>query len=132
MAFLPIFDALSPVISKFLSFIPDPEQKLKAQMEIMASLQSWDAQQNQINMAEAQNPSLWVSGARPFILWVCGFAFAYKFVLQPFMIFLLVAIGSKFDYRLLPVLDWAEMSPVLFGLLGMGALRSWDKKNGIY
>lgn len=131
MSFLSVFDAVTPVVNKILDFIPDPAQKLAAQQQLMTSLQAWDAQQNSINAVEAANENVFVSGWRPFVGWVCGAAFAYKFVLQPFLIFAIVAFGSKFDYHQLPVLDWAEMSPVLLGLLGLGGLRSWDKKNGI-
>lgn len=131
MSFLSIFDAVTPVINKVLDFIPDPKQKLEAQMQLMNSLQAWDAQQTQINAIEAANQNLFVSGWRPFIGWVCGAAFAYKFILQPFLVFALIAFGSEFDYRTLPTLDWSEMSTVLIGLLGLGGLRSFEKIKGV-
>lgn len=131
MSFLSVFDAVTPVINKILDFIPDPAQKLAAQQQLMASLQAWDMQQVQIDTAEANNPNLFVSGARPFIMWVCGVAFAYKFIIQPFLIFILIASGSKLDYHLLPVLDWSEMSSVLFGLLGLGGMRTMEKIKGV-
>lgn len=131
MSFAGIFDVVSPVITKVLNFIPDPAQKLQAQQELMQSLHQWDADQTAINAVEAQNANIFVSGWRPFIGWVCGFAFAYKFVLQPFLVFILIACGSNFDIKLLPVLDWGEMSTVLLGLLGLGGLRTFEKLKGV-
>jgi hypothetical protein len=131
MSFLSIFDAVSPVVNKVLDFIPDPKQKLEAQQQLMAGLMAWDSQQTQINAVEAANSNIFVSGWRPFIGWVCGAAFAYKFVLQPFIIFIILATGSKFDPETLPVLDWTEMSSVLLGLLGLGGLRTFEKIKGV-
>lgn len=130
MSFLSIFDAVNPVINKVLDFIPDPKQKLEAQQQLMQGLQEWDSQQTAINAVEAANANIFVSGWRPFMGWVCGAAFAYKFVLQPFIIFMLMACGSSFNPKLLPVLDWAEMAPVLLGLLGLGGLRTFEKIKG--
>jgi hypothetical protein len=131
MAFLPIFDAVAPVVNKILSYIPDPQQKLEAQQQLMASLMAWDSQQTQINAAEAANSSIFVSGARPFILWVCGFAVAYKFILQPFLVFIIVAFQIKFDVKLLPSLDWSEISSLMFGMLGLSGMKTYEKIQGI-
>lgn len=131
MSFLSIFDAVTPVVNKVLSFIPDPQQRLEAQQALMKSLMEWDSQQTSINAVEAANSNVFVSGWRPAIGWCCSFAFAYKFVIQPFAIFILVACGSKFDIKLLPALDWSEMSTVMLGMLGLAGLRSFDKMKGI-
>lgn len=127
MSFLSVFDAVTPVVNKILDFIPDPKQKLDAQMQIMASLQAWDAQQIQINAVEAANANIFVSGWRPFIGWVCGAAYAYSFVLQPFLAFGFLAFGHDIK---LPVLGLSELSPVLIGMLGLGGMRSWEKIKG--
>lgn len=127
MSFLSIFDAVSPVVNKVLNFIPDPQQKLEAQQALMSGLMAWDSQQTQINAVEAANSNVFVSGWRPAIGWTCAAAFAYKFVVQPFLVFILVAAGSSLDPETLPVLDWAEMSTVLLGLLGLGGMRTFEK-----
>jgi hypothetical protein len=131
MSFLSIFDAVEPVVNKVLNFIPDPKQKLEAQQALMQSLMQWDSQQTAINTAEAANSSVFVAGWRPFLGWTCGAAFAYKFVVQPFLVFTLVAVGSKFDIKLLPALDWSEMSTVMFGMLGLTGARTFEKMKGI-
>lgn len=131
MAFLPIFDAVAPVINKVLAFIPDPQQKLEAQQELMTGLMAWDAQQTQINAVEAANSNLFVSGWRPAVGWTCTLAFAYKFVLEPLIIFLVILFGIKFDVKLLPTPDWTEMYPVLLGMLGLAGARTYEKVQGI-
>lgn len=128
MAFLPIFDALTPAINKVLSFIPDPQQKLEAQHQLMGDLMAWDSQQTQINAVEAANSNLFVSGWRPFIGWTCGVAYAYAFVLQPLMTFGFTAFGHPVT---LPTLGLAELSPVLLGMLGLGGMRTFEKMKGI-
>lgn len=131
MSFLSIFDAVTPVINKVLAFIPDPQQRLEAQQALMQGLSQWDSQQAAINQQEASSNSLFVAGWRPFLGWTCGAAFAYKFVLQPLLVFLLIAFHSDFNVKLLPSLDWTEMSTVMFGMLGLGGMRTFEKFQGI-
>jgi hypothetical protein len=84
--------------------------------------------QIEVNKAEAQNPRLFVSGARPFITWVCGFAFAYHFVVQPLLAFLMAASGHPVA---LPAFNMETLLTVLFGILGLGGLRSFEKVKGV-
>ena len=62
---------------------------------------------------------------------MCGVAFAYAFVLQPFLTFALVAARVNFDAAKLPVLNISEMLPVLLGMLGLAAARTVEKVNGV-
>ena len=127
--------ALIPVIGKVLDMVlPDKQANDAAK----ASLLSTEVQgeislalgQLQVNQAEASNKSVFVAGWRPFIGWICGCAFAYAFILQPFLQFILVAFKVNFDISKLPQLNLAELSYVLMGMLGLGAMRSYDKTQG--
>ena len=83
-----------------------------------------------VNMEEARSEHLFVSGWRPAVGWVCVAAFAYTFVLMPFGSF--VALVSGMDPLILdalPDLDIGAMLPVLGGMLGLGAMRTYEKKN---
>ena len=82
-----------------------------------------------INKEEAKHRSIFVAGARPFILWVCGFAFAYHFIVQP-MILLFASLFS-IEVTGLPEFDMTSLMTVLGGILGLGGLRSYEKKNGV-
>lgn len=120
-------------------FVEDPTEKAKALAklnemshdEIMAQMdmdKSIAVAQAQTNTAEASSGSIFVAGWRPFVGWVCGAAYAYTFVLQPFFVFILAAFGRNV---VPPALSMSDLVPVLFGMLGLGAMRSWDKKNGV-
>ena len=120
-------------------FFPDPAQAAAAQLELLKMAQTGELAQLAadaeiakaqivVNQVEAGSSSLWVAGWRPFVGWVCGAAFAYKFVLAPAIAFALTAAGHPID---LPVLDFTEMSTVLLGMLCIGALRTVEKVKGI-
>ena len=111
---------------------PDPTQRDAAKLELLkmqldGELAGMTAQTS-INQVEAANNSVFVAGWRPFIGWVCGAAFAYKFVLAPAVAFGLQVAGHAVD---LPVLDFTEMSTVLLGMLGIGGLRTLEKIKGV-
>lgn len=84
--------------------------------------------QIEINKIEAAGTSRFVSGWRPFVGWVGGFAFAYSTILEPLMRFVAVVF---FEYKgEFPVINDELTIQVLLGLLGLGIMRSFDKKNG--
>ena len=93
---------------------------------------AWDNAKAQIavNAEEAKSQSFWVSGWRPYIGWVCGTAFAWTFLVQPFAVFLITAFHGTLDTSQLPELDTASIMQVLFGILGLGALRTYEKVKG--
>ena len=82
-------------------------------------------QQIATNLEEAKNGNLFVSGWRPAVGWVCASALAYNYVIMPFAYW---AAKSFFpQVAPLPILDMGELMTLLFGMLGIGAMRSFDK-----
>lgn len=82
-----------------------------------------------VNLEEAKSESLFKSGWRPAVGWVCVLAMGYTFVLSPFMrFFALLLIETPPTF---PVLSFGELMPVLMGMLGLGALRTYEKTQGI-
>jgi hypothetical protein len=81
-----------------------------------------------INKAEASNPSVFVSGWRPFIGWVCGAACAWNWIGLPVAKMALTIAGHPLD---LAPANLTEMLPVLMGMLGLGGLRTIEKMNGV-
>lgn len=118
---------------------PDPAQRDAAKLEMLKMQQSGELAQMTadteiakaqaaINQAEAANQSVFVAGARPFILWMCGLAFGYATIVEPIARF---AAQVYFHYNgAFPAIDTALTMQVLLGMLGLGAMRSYDKKNG--
>jgi len=84
-----------------------------------------------INALEAQNASLFVSGWRPAIGWICGCGLFYTFLLRPLLPWLVNAVamaaGSGLVLPDMPALEMGELIPLLMGMLGIGAMRSYDK-----
>ena len=127
-----LIDPISRLLDKL---IPDPDARARAQAELLKSEResdletlklalSADSAQTAINAQEALHPNLFVSGWRPFIGWVCGVAFAYHFVAQPLLAFILSNTGHAV---ILPAFNMDELSTVLMGLLGLGGLRTIEK-----
>lgn len=80
------------------------------------------------NQAEASNPSIFVSGWRPFIGWACGSAYVWNWIGLP----IAKTIGSLVGHPLdLTPADLSEMMPVLLGMLGLGTLRTVEKVNRV-
>lgn len=131
MSLVPFEGAIEGIIGIINKFIPDEASRDAARAQvstliIQAAAQN-DAAQNEVNQAEASNGNLFVSGARPFILWVCGLAFAGHYLILPSFFFLhscwLTACTS-------PAFDIAELNSVLYALLGIGGLRTIDSSVG--
>jgi len=124
---------IGPVTGLLDKFIEDKDQKNALAHEI-ATMSEKHAQelalsQIEVNKAEAASGSLFKGGWRPFIGWVCGVAFAYHFILQPILIFGTTAAGVSLPP--LPEFDMSQMMPVLLGMLGLGGLRTYEKKSGV-
>lgn len=105
------------------------KERLAAEIEMRKLDQAIDLAQIDVNKEEAKSSSTFVAGARPFIMWTCGVAFAYATVLEPFMRFAAkVWFGYSGEF---PVIDTDLTMQVLFGILGLGALRTAEKYKGV-
>jgi hypothetical protein len=86
--------------------------------------------QIEVNKAEASNPSLLVSGWRPFVGWVCGLALFWHFIGLPITLFLLTLFTV--DIPDLPIFDMDTLLTVLMGMLGLGGMRTWEKTKNVH
>src|SRR3990172_5000589 len=123
-----IDDAIAAGLKVLNKFIPDPEFKAKAEAELGTSLLEWDKGQLEINKVEAAHSSIFVSGWRPFIGWTCGAAVAYQFVIVPWLTWISGMIAIVIPPA--PSLD-DMLWQLLFALLGMGGLRTFEKIKGV-
>jgi hypothetical protein len=94
-------------------------QKFMADNNIKLQLAQLD-----VAKEEAKSVNWWIAGARPFILWTCGVAFAYAAVVEPLLRFVSVLVGYAGPF---PALDTTITMQVLFGMLGLGAYRTAEK-----
>ena len=117
---------------------PDPADQAKAQLELFKLQQSGElaalaaetqliSKQLDVNAVEAASPNLLVSGWRPYIGWVCGFAFSTVYVIGPLGEWIAALLGHPMPF---PRLDLSEMMPVLLGMLGLAGMRTAERLKG--
>ena len=121
---------IGPVAGLLDKFIEDKDQKNKLAHEIatMAEKQSHEIAKAQIevNKEEAKSRSWWIAGWRPTAAWITVIAMGYHYIIQPFLVFILAMFGVTVD---LPSFDMDTLMTVLLGMLGLGGLRTYEKKN---
>lgn len=122
-------DAIAAGMKVLDKFIPDPAAKAEAEKELRDSLNAWDTGQTEINKVEAANPNLWVSGARPALLWICAIGYGWHYILYPALFFL----GSVFHVQGLPTKSGIDggLFELAIALLGLGGLRTYEKIKGV-
>lgn len=132
-----LFDLGSKILDKVL---PDKDAAAKAKIALLEISQKGELQamaqefelakgQLEVNKVEAASSSFWVSGARPAVLWVCVLAYAFNYLLMP-----LANWGVKFldvNAPTIVALDTGELTTLLFGLLGLSSLRTYEKVKNI-
>lgn len=127
----PILDLGGKLIDRLW---PNPEDKAKAQLELLKLQQNGDLkqldaelqlalEQAQTNTAEAQSRTLFVSGWRPCVGWTCSAGMLYQILLRPLLI--------GFSGHDFPPLEMDTLMTLLFGLLGLGAYRTVEKLKGV-
>lgn len=124
----PLASGLFGLIDKLFT---SDDERMAAKLKVLELEKSGELAQIAVNAQEAKHDSIFVAGWRPFIGWVCGLAFTWAFLLYPILSFFVVALGLPVDLTLVPELDLAAMMPVLMGMLGLGAMRSWEKREGV-
>ena len=123
---------IGPVTSLLDKFVEDKDQKAKLAHEVATMAQRHAQElakaQLEVNKAEAQHKSLFVSGWRPAVGWCCVFGMLGNYMVIPFTNFVLALL--KIDV-VVPLIDTATMMPVLMGMLGLGAMRTYEKRTGV-
>ena len=126
-----IISVVTNVISRLL---PETPQDKLAELQVALNKELADNEllkgQLDIDQAEAGSSSLFVAGWRPMVGWVCASAFAWAYLVEPVIVFVGASIGHPVSN--LPTLNTADMMTVLFGLLGMGGLRTYEKTQNVH
>lgn len=104
-----------------------PDKSEAEQAQLAAAVQLVQGQLD-VNKTEASSGSVWTSGWRPYIGWVCGTGCAWNWIGLPASSFVLAAIGHPVVMK---AADMSEMMPLLLGMLGLGTLRTVEKIKGV-
>lgn len=118
---------------------PDPAKAEAAKLELLKMQQNGELAelaaatdlakaQIGVNAEEAKNPNIFISGPRPFVMWVCAFALLYASIVEPVARFVATVI-YKYPGAF-PIIDTTLTLQILFGLLGLGAYRTYEKVKG--
>lgn len=123
----PIFEIGKTLLDRF---VPDPEKKAAAEMELVRMAADGELKQViaqlEINAREATHPSIFVAGWRPFFGWAGGVGFIYSVMLQP----MLAWYSSVRGWPVPPALNIDLLWVVITGMLGIGGLRTFEKSRG--
>ena len=116
---------IGPATKLLDKVIEDKDQKnaLAHEIATMAERHAQELAQGQleVNKVEAAHKSLFVAGWRPTIGWVCALGLFYNVILANI-------IGIWVD---VPEIDTTLLVPVMMGMLGLGAMRSYEKVQGV-
>ena len=123
-----VFGFLNTLVTRT---IPDPtlKEQLRRELELAQLAADTDLAKAQaaINQTEAANPNLFVSGWRPFVGWVCGLGLAYAFLIKP----IASPLVQKWSGVPMEALDVGTLLTLLFGMLGIGGMRTVEKLSGV-
>jgi hypothetical protein len=107
--------------------IPDPAAKAAAELELLKMAKDGELKtvlsQLAINAKEAEHASVFVSGWRPAVGWVCGFGLAYQTIFHNILEWISVVKG----WPVPPAPDTETLIYILGALLGVAGLRTAEK-----
>ena len=102
--------------------ILDKDLKAELEAELMMAINEVDKAQLKLNLQDSKSSNWFQSMWRPFIAWTCCLGFVLNFLISP----ILVPFGI-----IVPQADTSVMLPVLMGMLGLGTMRTYEKKLGV-
>ena len=130
---LGILSSLLPVATSIIDrVVPDKnaakKAKLDMQKELTTAFNKANLAQIETNKIQAAHPSIFVSGARPAIMWICAFGLGWQFVFQPVAVWGLALTDAGVA---LPIIETEGLMSLTLALLGLGGMRSFEKSKGV-
>lgn len=128
-------DLISPVTDIIGEVVVDKDKRNEINYKIQELIDKADERyheqmmgQIEVNKQEAAHASIFVAGWRPAIGWISAAGIGYTFVLAPFIEFVARAVFSY--HGVMPLPDTGQLMALVTAMLGVGAMRSYDKKQG--
>tara|TARA_R100000664_G_C2747704_1_gene135200 strand:- start:1203 stop:1613 length:411 start_codon:yes stop_codon:yes gene_type:complete len=109
-------------------FVEDKDLKTKLNAELKQQMVSLDLAQAQANVEQAKHPSIFVSGSRPAIMWICAFGLGWQYVFQPVFVWGIAISGADIA---IPIIPTEGLMTLTLSLLGLGGMRSAEKFKGV-
>lgn len=124
---------IGPILGPLLDRIPDPNERARAKEavegQMMSAMTGLVQAQIEVNKVEAQHTSIFVAGWRPAIGWICGLGLGMAGLIYPVLMW--VAWFKGIDMTSAPEIDNGELTTILLGMLGLGGLRTYEKRLGV-
>ena len=121
-----MIDKLIKPVTKILNkVIPDADKRQQIAHEIatMSEKHVHEIAKAQIEVNKEEAKGNWFQSSwRPATAWICVAGFAVNFLISP--------LAAPFGI-IVPQADTSTMLPVLMGMLGLGGMRSYEKKKGL-
>ena len=129
---LPILSIIEIGAKLLDKVIPDKDARERAQAELLKAANDQDFQlslaQIRVNEEEAKSENIFKSGWRPAIGWICVFGLAYNFVIYNLLLWLVATFSLNITP---PALMSDILMELVFAMLGLGSLRTFEKVKGI-
>jgi len=123
---------IAPITGLLDKFIPDADlkNKLAHKVATMAETHAQELAKGQleINKEQAKHPSIFVSGSRPAIMWICALGLLTQFFIMPIAEWV---TAIWLPEVILPKLATSELMTLTLSLLGLGGMRSFEKSKGV-
>ena len=124
----PIINGVTNIID---SLVTTDKEKLDAQIELgKLQLEGHKLEaglmqgQIEVNKVEAAHPSIWVAGWRPAVGWACVGGLVYQLMFRTVLGWIATNLWGWSEP---PSLDFDTLMTLLFGLLGLGGYRTFEK-----
>ncbi|WP_066018347.1 3TM-type holin [Endozoicomonas atrinae] len=113
------------------SLFTSDEERAKAELSLNQQLQQPHILQALANIEEAKHPSVFVSGWRPALGWLCVFILAWTWIVRDLIIIGLNLADRADIASQLPAADTSTVITLLLCLLGLGGARTVEKLKGV-
>ena len=127
---------IGPILEPLIGLIPNKNARAEAreyaEAQIVTAMTGLVQGQLDINKEEAKHGSLFVAGWRPAVGWICGISLGWNFIVHPMLLWIAFILPDiPIDLSTAPQLDTGELMTVLLGMLGLGGLRTYEKRVGV-
>jgi len=113
-------NAIGNVIDKLFT---SDEEKLDKKIILERLIQVPALAQVELNKIEASHKSVFVSGWRPYIGWVCGAGLTFHFIINPIIQWITGHAGIP--------MQASELIELVIAMLGLSAMRTYEKLKNI-
>lgn len=121
------------VMSGLDGLFTSDDERSAAALKIQTLMAQPHMMQAQANIESAKNTNWFVAGGRPALLWICAIALLYNWIIKDFIVIGIVTLSDRATeiVPLLPTIDGNEVTGLVLALLGLGAMRTYEKTKGV-